>query len=50
LKRDKRLSLPVNAIDGALPFLDHVYAHYVAQWPKIVPWSVENEFGRGVLL
>jgi hypothetical protein len=44
------LSLPVNAIDEALPLLDPVYAHYVAQWPKIVPWSEENEFGRGFFL
>jgi hypothetical protein len=44
------LSLPVNAIDEALPLLDPVYAHYVAQWPKIVPWSEENLFGRGFFL
>ena len=43
------LSLPVNAIDEALPLLDPVYAHYVAQWPKI-PWSEEDDFGRGFFL
>ena len=44
------LSLPVSAIDEALPLLHPVYAHYVAQWPKIVPWSEENLFGRGFFL
>jgi hypothetical protein len=44
------LSLPVrplNAIPEALPLLDPTHAHYVAQWPKLVPGSEENEFGCG---
>jgi hypothetical protein len=42
---------PLNAIPEALPLLDPIYAHYVAQWPKIVPRSEEEEeFGRGFFL
>jgi hypothetical protein len=40
---------PLNAVPEALPLLDPIYAHYVAQWPKVVPRSEEEEeeFGRG---
>lgn len=44
------LSLPVDAVDEALPLLDPIYAHYVAQWPKIVPPSGEDELGLGFFL
>jgi len=44
------LSLPLDAVDEALLLLDPVYAHYVAEWPKIVPPSEEDEFGRGFFL
>jgi hypothetical protein len=41
---------PQDAVVEALPLLDPIYAHYVAQWRKIVPDSPETEFGRGFFL
>jgi hypothetical protein len=48
------LTLPVRPLDAvaeALPLLHPIYAHYVAQWPKVLPRSdEEKEFGRGFFL
>lgn len=43
---------PLDAVSEALPLLDAVYAHYVAQWPKIMSdiTNDEDEFGRGFFL
>ena len=42
------------AVSEALPLLDPVYAHYAAQWPKIMSDYViienEAEVGRGFFL
>jgi hypothetical protein len=47
------LWLPVQPLDAtveALPLLDPIFAHYVAQWPKIMRGLEEEEFGRGFFL
>jgi hypothetical protein len=45
---------PLDAVSEALPLLDRVYAHYAAQWPKIMSDYVIigdwEEEGRGFFL
>jgi hypothetical protein len=41
---------PFDAVSEVLTLLDPVFAHYAAQWPRIMTGMEEDEFGRGFFL
>jgi hypothetical protein len=41
---------PLDAVSESTSLLDPIFAHYAAQWPKIMKGLEEDEFGRGFYL
>jgi hypothetical protein len=42
--------LPLDAVSESLSLLDPIFAHYAAQWPKMMKGFEENEFRCGFYL
>ena len=41
---------PSNTVPESLPYLEEVFAHYVAQWPKIMVEDISSKDSRGFYL